>query len=361
MKQLKQSATYKQRWQLLLDNWWNYRPIKHLNRKIGIDLGSNSVRLWDSLDDKFITQPACVAIDTRSGEVLAVGVDAQKMLGRTAANVQVTWPIKKGVVQDLDVARVLFRWLLGQLTKGVMLFRPQVLVSLPVTTGVSDRQVVLELMRSLGAKEVNTIDQPLAASFGAQVPITDASGCLLLHLESQTMEAVAISMGKIVASESCRQGGEQLGERIKAQVKQQFQLELGSVQLDKVMKNVVSLDAISKKELDVLGKDLSNPGQVKQVKLNSSHMRPLVEATMDKATDALRQVLARVSAEMSSDAVDKGILVTGSLAYMDGIERYMTDKLRLSVMVLDEPDKQVIWGTKHILTHWVDFRDLYST
>ena len=129
MKQLKQSATYKQRWQLLLDNWWNYRPIKHLNRKIGIDLGSNSVRLWDSLDDKFITQPACVAIDTRSGEVLAVGVDAQKMLGRTAANVQVTWPIKKGVVQDLDVARVLFRWLLGQLTKGVMLFRPQVLVS----------------------------------------------------------------------------------------------------------------------------------------------------------------------------------------------------------------------------------------
>lgn len=341
-------------------NWHEWRLVKLLNRQIGIDLGSQTIRMWDSLDDKYIHQPACMAVDTRSGSVVAVGEEADKMVGRTAANIKIVWPVGKGVIEDLDTARVLFKWVFGQLTPGAVIFRPQVLVALPETASQADRQVIIELFSILGAKEVNTISQSLAASIGAQVPLADATGCFLLNLGDQIMEAVAISLGRVVVSQTCRQGGSKLKKKLSAAIKQGSKIDPSQTQLNQILDQVASLNPQSEQTLTIVGKDVEKTGQAREAQIKSSDLRPYLEQIIDKAVEAMQEVLAQVPAELSSDAVDKGILVTGGLAKLNGIERYLADKLRLTVMVLDEPELQVIHGVRSVLMNWQNFRDSYS-
>lgn len=343
-----------------LGKWREWQLVKHLRRQIGVDLESRTVRMWDSLDDKFVDEASCVAVDTRSGSVVAIGGEAFKIVGRSAANIKIVWPIGKGVIEDLDTARVLFKWMLGQLNQGSLVFRPQILVSLPVAASVADKQVVVELFTSLGAKEVETISQPLAASIGAQVPLADATGCFLLNLGSEIMEAAAISLGRVVVSRTCRQGGLKLEAKLAAALKQQYQIDLSQTQLSQVLDKVASLNPQSEESLNIVGKDLEKTGQAKQVEIKSSDLRPHLEAVIDKAVEAMRAVLSQVPAELSSDAVDKGILVTGGLARLDGIGRYLTEKLRLTTIVLDEPDLQVIHGVRSVLQNWTDFQECYG-
>lgn len=333
----------------------NILSFDRLTKKIGIDLGSSRTRIFCN-GEVLIDEPTCLAVDKRSGKVVAVGREALEMRGRVAGEIVVHRPVRQGKLYDLEVAKALLRiWLDKAFGRGYF-FSPIIMVSVPATGTPATRDSIIELIYSLGAREVYSIAQPLAAAIGAGVPIADASGSFIFQLGSGLVEVALISLGSIVVHESSPAAGESIDKTIAQIIEKKFDLKISLAAAEKLKKGIGSVnDQVDQKTL-LAGQDIVTIAP-KEVEVSSTVINdPLLSAAV-KYEQLIAQLLSKIPPELTTDVIEKGMLLSGGLAQLKGLDQFFIQKLGIPVSVVEESDLSVIKGIGTALEHLNLFKE----
>lgn len=324
--------------------------IDKLNKKIGIDIGTANTRIWIDGAGVVVDQPTCIAIDTKNNSVLAVGAEAASMHGRVADHISVLYPVQTGEVYDSAALTTLLRVFLSQVIGTISLYNPVIMASVPVGATHADREITTRVLHSLGAGEAYTIAQPLAASIGSGVPIADASGSFVLNMGAGIIEGVIISLGSVIVSQSSRYGGNYLRDSLKLYIQKKFDLKISDSTAEEIKKRILSVDTTVSEQGLFAGQDLvtENP---KEVEITSGDVYDFVLGYFEKLEGVVEELLSHMPAELAVDVIDKGLLLTGGLARLTGIEQFFTQKLGIPVVVVDEPCQVTINGIAQALEH----------
>ncbi len=321
-----------------------------LSQRIGVDLGSANIRIWTPELGVVVDEPSCIAIDQKTKKVLAVGKEAAVMSGRVLDRVSVEYPIQNGVVYDLAIAQALLKILLAKIKQPPILFHRVFMVSVPAAKTEASQQTVTDLFYSLGGREVFTIAQPLAASIGAGVPIADASGSFLLQMGGSLVEAAVISLGSMVSHASIACGGSYFADRVQFGLRKKRGLQVSDETARQLLQAVVSLDKQVSKEQLVAGKDVET-GSPTEITIATAQLATETGKLFAKYERLITQLLTTVPAELTVDIVDKGLLLSGGFAKLDGIEQFFVQSLGVPVAVVEESELAVIKGIGITLEH----------
>ncbi len=330
------------------------RFFTSLTQRIGVDLGSTRVRIWTPENGLLVDQPSCIAIDQKSKKVLAVGSEAAAMAGRVGDRVSIEYPIRQGVVFDQSIAQALLKILLGKVKQSPLLLQRIFMVSVPAGKTEASQHTVTDLFYSLGGREIFTIAQPLAASIGAGVPIADSSGSFLLQMGGSLVEAAVISLGSMVRHASVTLGGTYFDARVQFALRKKRGLQISDEVSRELVHTVASLDKQVVKDRLIAGKDLET-GSPTEVTITTSQLATETGKLAARYERLITQLLTTVPAELTVDIVDKGLLLSGGFAKLDGIEQFFVQALGVPVSVVEQPDLAVIRGIGITLEHLDEF------
>lgn len=317
------------------------------DKLIGLDLGTSRVRLWSREQEVVFNEPPCIALSSQSGQVLAIGLEAAQMDGRVGADVKVEWFMNEAQLTDVNLAKAYFKLLFKRVYGEFVLIKPTLMFSVPTDLPKTKKELFSEMFYELGMGEVYTVSQTLAAAIGSGVPIADSSGCFLLQLGAGLVEGAVISLGRVVISKSSFQAGDYLAAKIAWEVKKETLVELPDLAIEQI-KQFISLDEKDKRQITVTGHDLKKRVP-KEITLDNSFFLPLLKKIVGKNLVLLNQILAKIPPELTTDIVDKGLLLSGSLAQLKGLDEYLTGELKIAVALVDDPELAVVKGTGMIL------------
>ncbi len=325
------------------------------NRKLGLDLGSDRIRVWVDEQDLVLDEPSLIAIDQETQKVVAVGQQAQAMRGRVEGKVRVFAPIKFPRLEDDQLVKALLKILLRKVSQRIYFFSPTMLVSLPTHTFPVAKETIVKILSDLGASEVLIIGQPLAAAIGAGVPIADASGSFILQMGASVVEVAAVSLGKIARVNVCQQAGADMCQELVFWFKQQHQLKISGSIANRVKRNLGNFSDEAQYKLGVTGISLVD-GSPTEVEVLAQEVRQALSEYGLEYVKLVKDLLASISPDLTVDVIDKGLLLSGGLSQMPGLESYFVSHLSLPVSVVEEPDQAVIRGVGIALDHLDEFK-----
>lgn len=332
----------------------NFPNVNQLSKKIGIDLGSSQLRIWTHPDGVVINEPACLAIDQRTNKVIAVGKEAKEMQGRLQDQVLVSYPLENGVLVDADLLEAMLRVFFQKILRTSFFFRPILLVSVPSAITESEKLALTDVLFRLGVREVNFVDQLLAAAIGAGLPVADASGSFLMHFGAGLVETGIVSLGSLVVTENSSKAGNYLDLLIQRVLKNEHTLSVGGKMTELIKQKLLSA-LPSEKELPIQGQDLTT-GVPKEVLVSSFQFQAMLEPVLEKYVTLIKKVFEQVPPELTSDVVDKGILLSGGMAPLAGLDTFLVNRIGVPISVVDEPDLVVIKGISQVLQNLSLFR-----
>lgn len=315
---------------------------------IGIDLGTANVLVYVSGKGIVLEEPSVVAIEKKSKEVLAVGEEARRMIGRTPGNIVAIRPLKDGVISNYDVTEQMLKYFVEQIAekKGFgKFFMPRIMVCVP--TGVTDveKRAVEEATREAGAREVFIIEEPIAAAIGAGIDIAQPNGSMIIDIGGGTVDMAVISLGGVVVSESIKIGGDRFDEAIIRYVKKQHNILIGERTAEKIKFEVGS--AYEREEvvsMKVTGRNLVT-GLPVSVEINSSETLEALEECIDQILVATHAVLEKTPPELAADIGDTGIIMTGGGALLYGLDKRIEQSTGMDVAIAEDPLSCVAKGT----------------
>lgn len=330
--------------------------ISQLAQVVGLDLGTSYTRIWTDREGIVLTEPTCLTVDERTNKVVAVGEEAVAMEGRVGSSVKLYRPIQHGKLYDMEIARALLKVFLQRVLKSSSFFRPVMMVSVPASSTEVDRTAMTELLYSVGAREVYTISQPLAAAIGAGVPIADASGSFILQMGSGIVEAGIISLASLVKFESTQLAGRAADVRIQNQVRDEAGLAIGLETAEELKRTLGTLLPGDAKTELVTGQDVieSSP---KEVKLSSAQIRPPLVKLAAQYETMLKKLFSQIPPELTADVIDKGMLLSGGFGQLNGLDLYLVSHLGIPVAVVEEPHLTTIKGIATALEHLDLFKE----
>jgi rod shape-determining protein MreB len=334
------------------------KSLEALSKSIAVDLGTDEVRVWEKNQGLITQQPSFLAVDGTSQKILAIGKDAQDMQGRTAANVKLFRPIQQGQIWDDKVAKAFLQAVLKEILAKSLL-SPTLVFSTPATIRQAVEEETVQVGYDLGAREVLTVAQPLAAAIGAGMPIADASGGFMLQIGASLAEAAVISLGTLVEVEGNHQAGDQFEQEVILSLKTTRNMVVSRETARQLIHNLASLNDSYAGSMLVTGKN-EKTSAPKEIQITSED---LLEPTGRMAANYARLVkklLTKVPTELTVDIVDKGLLLSGGGAKLRGLDEYLVDQLGVPVSVVDEPEQTVIRGMGTILDHLDEFRKSLS-
>ncbi len=304
-----------------------------------------------------IDQPSVLALNEKTGKVVAVGQDAAEMEGRVESSnspLKLYRPFVQGKVYEAEMAQALLRVWLQEILGWRFLFSPVVMVSVPAASTQASRQAVTELLQQLGAREVYTMAQPLAAAIGSGVPIADASGTLMVQLGAGLTETALIALGSLVKYESSLQAGQELDQQLQLTIQDQYGVMVGLETVKKLKHQLLLLNGSTQTSL-VIGQNLADRSP-QEVQVQASRLTPVVKEAADHFAQLVHALLAATPPELTADVLDKGILLAGGLAQLRGLNSYLTQNLKLPVALVEEPQQVVINGLGLALEHLDEFK-----
>ncbi len=316
--------------------------FRSFTSRIALDLGTTRTRIWVDEGGLVVDEPTCLAIDERVKKVVAVGQDAYDMSGRVADHIQVYFPMENGLVDNAQLLRTYLKALLQKVIPRSYFFRPVIMASVAAAATPVDQQTIVDLLYSIGAKEVYLMPQPLAAAIGADVPIADASGSFVLHLGGGVVEGGVISFGSLVSSHSTQYAGSYLDQKIAQVVKEEKQMQISLKEAETLKKELVSLAGKEASQLSV-GQDLVDVAP-KEIMLESALFSSTIEDLADRYVTLMKNLLEVIPPELTTDVIDKGMLLTGGLAQLDGLDAYLVNKLGVFTSVVENPEEAVVKG-----------------
>ena len=325
---------------------------------LAIDLGTANTLVYIKGKGIVSNEPSVVAIyrDPRGNQkILAIGEEAKEMLGRTPGNIIPIRPMKDGVIADFEVTEQMLRYFILKAHNRRTFVRPRVVVCVPSGITPVERRAVRESAESAGASEVYLVDEPMAAAIGAGLPITDASGNMVVDIGGGTTEVAVISMGGIVTSNSIRVAGDKMDEAIIQYVKRGYNLFIGERTAEQV--KVTLGNAFPSDEdvdtMEVKGRDVVS-GIPKVLELTAAEVKEAMTEPLNSIVDVVRTTLERTPPELASDIVDKGVVLTGGGALLKNIDVLLRNAVNLPIIIIDDPLSTVVLGSGKLL----DDRDL---
>ena len=314
------------------------------DRQLAVDLGTANTVVFRHGEGIVLFEPSVVAIDERTGEVQAVGAQARQMIGRTPAHIVATRPLRHGVIADFETTEQMLRHFIRRVL-GDSHSRTHVMVCVPSgITGV-ERSAVEQATLAAGAAHASLIDEPLAAAIGADLPVGESVGSLILDIGGGTSEIAVTALGGLVVSQSIRVGGYELDEAIVRAVQHHERLLIGQEQAEalKVEVGAAIPDVATPLTGDVAGRDMAT-GLLRRASIDSEHVRRALEQPLGQILDALRNLLERTPAELSADIAERGLTLVGGGALLRGLDELIRRRTGLRVTIDDEPLTTVARG-----------------
>jgi rod shape-determining protein MreB len=283
-----------------------------------------------------LSEPSVVAIDQRTGEVHAVGVEAKRMLGRTPGTIAAIRPLKDGVIADFDVTEEMLRHFIQKVHQNRWA-HPRVVVCVPSgVTGV-EKRAVEEATISAGARQAYLIEEPMAAAIGAGLPVSEPTGNLIVDIGGGTTEVAVISLGGIVVSQSIRVGGDEMDEAIVKYVQREYKLLIGTQTAEEVKLEIGSASSMGEElQCEIRGRDLVT-GLPKTVVLSSQEVRLALEEPLNQIIDAIKSTLDKTPPELSSDVMDRGIMLAGGGALLSQLDERIRRETEMPVHIAESP------------------------
>ena len=314
-------------------------------KDMGIDLGTANTLVYMKGKGVILREPSVVAIDRYTKQVLAVGEDAKKMIGRTPGNIVAIRPLKDGVIADFDVTQEMLKYFIRKAMQKKSIFQPRVVVCVPSGVTEVEKRAVEEATIQAGAKQAFLIEEPMAAAIGAGLPVQEATGSMVVDIGGGTTEVAVISLGGIVTSKSIRVGGDALDNYIVNFVKKEHSLMIGERTAEEVKIKIGSAILDNEVEdMEIRGRDLVS-GLPKTLMIKASEIYEALKEPVNNIIDAIKSNLEKTPPELSSDIMEQGIVLTGGGALLNGLDVLITKETGIPVIVAENPLDCVALGT----------------
>ena len=311
---------------------------------IGIDLGTATVIVYVKGKGIVLREPSVVAVDNSTGEVLAVGHEARRMLGRTPGNIIATRPLRDGVISNYTNTEKMLKYFINKI-KGKFLFSPRIMICIPSQVTEVEKKAVIDAASNAGARRVYLIEEPIAAAIGAGLDITKPSGNMIVDIGGGTTDIAVISLGGSVVSTSIKVAGDRFDEAIVKYIKKKHNVMIGERTAEDLKLNIGCVyPKFQDMEMDVRGRDLLT-GLPKTITVYSSEMLEALEEPSMLIVDAVHNVLERTPPELAADISDKGIYMTGGGCLIDGLDKLIQEKTGINVMIAEDSISCVAIGT----------------
>lgn len=316
-----------------------------ITASVGIDLGTSNSLVYVKGKGIILREPSVVAINKTTGEILAIGEDAQKMIGRTPPDIETIRPLRDGVISNFDMTEAMIRHFLNKAIGKAFLFRPRVMICIPVEITEVERRTVQEVAEQAGAKKVGLIEEPIAAALGAGINISESGGSMIVDIGGGTADVAVISLGGIVQGASINVAGNTFDSDIETHIKQKHRLLIGERTAENIkMKIGAAYSGARNVTMEVRGIDLVT----RMPKTMTFDTEEVVEAFGDsvrKILDCIRNVLSVTPPELSTDILSKGIVLTGGGALLYGLDKLIQNETQIPTIIAEDPLSCVAIGT----------------
>lgn len=319
--------------------------FKGVVKNMGVDLGTANTLVYIEGQGIVAREPSVVAIQTNTREVLAVGEEAKKMIGRTPGSIVAIRPLKDGVIADFEVTKEMLKYFIGKAIKGKTFFQPRVVVCVPSGVTEVEKRAVEEAAIHGGARDAFLIEEPMAAAIGAGLPVQEATGSMIVDIGGGTTEVAVVSLGGIVTSISIRVGGDELDESIVNFIKKKYSLLIGERTAEEIKVNIGTADLeIEAGGMDIRGRDMIS-GLPKTINVNSKEVHDAMEEPISNILNAIKSTLEKTPPELSSDIMEQGIMLTGGGALLKGISELIMKETGIKVNIAENALDCVAIGT----------------
>lgn len=316
---------------------------------VGIDLGTANTLVFVRGAGIVLDEPSVVAVEVATGKVLAIGRAAKEMLGRTPGEINAIRPLKDGVIADFEITEKLLSDFIRRVVKKRYLMKPRIIISVPSGITEVEKRAVRDSAENAGAREVFLIQEPMAAAIGVGLPVEGPSGSMVIDVGGGTSEIAVIALYGIVNNISIRIGGDEMDEAIVSYLKKNYNLLIGERTAEEIKIAIGSAFPLEEEEtIEIKGRDLV-AGVPKTMKLSSVQVREALAEPVDAIVEAVRQALELTPPELSSDILDRGIIVTGGGALLRGLDKRLRQETNLPVIVADDPLTCVARGTGKVM------------
>jgi rod shape-determining protein MreB len=326
-----------------------------LSKRIGIDLGTANVLVYLPKQGIVINEPSVVAV-SEDNRILAVGEEAKDMVGRTPDTITAYRPLREGVIADYRVTEAMIRYFINKVSGPIRLSRPEVMICIPAGANSTEKRAVIDATKQAGAKEVYIIPEPVAAAIGAEIPIDSAAGNLIVDIGGGTTEVAIISLGGIVAANSVRIGGNRLDQAISEGIRKKYGLAVGDQTAEEIKKEVGSaLKTDKNKAIEIRGRDMI-AGLPKTITITGNEVTDWMTNDLEKIIQAIKSVLEQAPPELSSDIIDRGMVMTGGGSLLKNLDKLFTKALGIPCHVANDALLCVAKGTGVALENLDDYK-----
>ena len=316
---------------------------------LAIDLGTASTLVYVRGKGIVCNEPSVVAIEKKSGKVLAVGAEAKRMLGRTPGNIVAIRPIKDGAIADFDVTEKMLSHFITKAHNRKAFVSPRVIIGIPAKITQVEQRAVRDSAELAGAREVYLIEQPIAAAIGAGLPITEPSGNMVVDIGGGTTDIAVISLAGIVYSDSVRVAGDKMDEAILSYIKRKYNLLIGDHMAEMIKMELGSAYPMEEKRSMLMkGRDLIS-GIPKTLEVNSDEIREALEEPVSAIVDAVKIALENTPPELAADIIDRGIVIAGGGSLLRGLDLRLREEVNLPIITVENPLTTVVMGTGKVL------------
>jgi len=330
------------------------------SQDIGIDLGTANTLVYVRGRGIVINEPSVVSVNQKTGQILAFGNEAKKMVGRTPAHIVASRPLVAGVVSDFEMTEQMLKYFFGRVREGGLrvFARPRSVVGIPSGVTEVEKRAVEDASRNAGAKDAYLIEEPMAAAIGVRLPIQDAAGSMIVDIGGGTTEVAVISLGGIVSNRSLRIAGDKLNSDIKHFAQDEFKVFLGERTAENIKIAIGSAYPIEEKLSTIMrGRDVIS-GLPKEIEVTDAQIRKAMEKSVGTIVDAVKLTIEDTPPELVADIMSRGIVLVGGGSLLRGLDQLIAEETHMPVKLADDPLTAVARGTGMVLENLDDLRDV---
>lgn len=330
------------------------------SKDIGIDLGTNNVRVYIRGKGLVISEASVVAVNTRNDQIAAIGNSALKMIGKAPNYISVIKPLDHGVISDFEVTEKMLKSIFEKVHRDTFTLvpRPKVVAVVPLDVTEVEKKSLEDVILQAGAREVFLVERPVAAAIGVRLPIQEPIGNLIVEIGGGLSEAAAISLNGIVASKSLKIGGESLNKNIVSYVREKFGVLLGNQTAEEIKIKIGSAFGNKNQEIKVRGRDLVK-GLPKEIFVNESQVREAIMPLLKTIIEGVHETIETTPPELVSDIYERGIILSGGGAMLPGLDKLMQKRVNIPVLVTDDPSTAIIRGEGLILEDFENLKQVF--
>ncbi|MCD6256601.1 rod shape-determining protein [Candidatus Aerophobetes bacterium] len=323
--------------------------FKLLSRDIAIDLGTTNTLIYKKGEGIVLNAPSALAIDKKDGKVLGIGFEAKQMLGKTPQNILAIRPLQDGVIADFDTTHKMIEYFLHKVQPRKAVIGPRLVIGVPSQATKVEKRALVDIAKAVGARKVALVAEPVAAVIGADLPISEPVGNMIVDIGGGTSEAAITSLNGVVISNSIRIAGDEMDQIIIQYLKEKYNFFIGEQMAERIKITLGYLPIKEdKKKMKIRGRDL-NTGFPTEIELSSEQMKEILDPVVTAIVDMVEATLEQCPPELAGDVMENGIYLTGGGSCLKGLDRYISSRIKLPVKLVPEPLLSVVLGLGKLL------------